>query len=184
MAEPDSTHPYTTPAADISTQAQDAEYTPRVFSVSGRIGRLRFFAYGMLYYLLFAIVVGILAATLGAALLDPNTLATNFTVLIPVYLAVFAISFMVTRRRLHDIDLSAVWFLAYLVPFVNILFSLFLSVKSGSPGTNRFGPKPIKNSTALLAFAGVGLLLGVAFIVFAIFNIEAIIQAQAEATNS
>jgi hypothetical protein len=51
---------------------------------------------------------------------------------------VIAIIFAV--RRCHDIDISGWWNLLIAVPLVNIAYGLFLVLKPGTEGANRFGP--------------------------------------------
>lgn len=42
-------------------------------------------------------------------------------------------------RRLHDFNKSGLYFLAILIPYVNIVFVIYLMFKKGSPAENRFG---------------------------------------------
>ena len=71
-----------------------------------------------------------------------------------VYLPIIAVSLVYTKRRLNDLDFSGWFGLLMLVPFLNILFGLYLLFAPGSSGNNRFGAKPEKNS-GLLMIAGI-----------------------------
>lgn len=45
-------------------------------------------------------------------------------------------------RRLHDLNLSGLWYLLVLVPLLGFLLNLALAFLPGNPGENRFGPPP------------------------------------------
>jgi uncharacterized membrane protein YhaH (DUF805 family) len=53
----------------------------------------------------------------------------------------------VSVRRLHDIDRSGWWILAYLIPLIGRILMLVFNVLDGTPGDNRYGPNP-KGTTA------------------------------------
>ena len=56
-------------------------------------------------------------------------------------------------RRIHDINLSGWWCIAFIllsvIPIVGMLSTLFLYFKPGDTGSNRFGPPGPPNSQAL-----------------------------------
>ena len=60
-------NPYSMPQADLVERAGNETYTPSFFSLSGRIGRVRYLAYGIGAGLLMIPVVGLLGA-LGAVM--------------------------------------------------------------------------------------------------------------------
>ena len=70
------------------------------------------------------------------------------SLIIIAILFVFVISFvdivMMQIRRLHDGDRSAVFWLVYLVPIVNLLALYWFYLKPGQKGANRYGPPSIK----------------------------------------
>lgn len=138
----------------------------RFFSYSSRIGRLRYFAYGMGVFLLllpalilagvlFGLKMYFLAGVLGVA----------------CYVFMLTMGFVFAVRRLHDMDASGWWTLiigaAMLSTFLNLLkvippnlswlpallgladfvLILFLLFKPGTQDENRFGPMPPPNST-------------------------------------
>jgi len=45
-------------------------------------------------------------------------------------------------RRLHDINWSGLWYLAFFVPVLNLFPMFGVMFADGSPGPNRFGPDP------------------------------------------
>ncbi|MGH8525590.1 MAG: DUF805 domain-containing protein, partial [Gammaproteobacteria bacterium] len=79
----------------------------KVFSVSGRIGRARYIAYGIGFYLLITIVGTVLAALLGQA---------GVVVLGLMWVALLVIGFMLTIQRCHDFNTSGWLSLLMLVP--------------------------------------------------------------------
>lgn len=144
----------------------------RFFSYSTRIGRLRYFAYGMgvlllllpvllLAGLLFALKMYFLAGVLGIA----------------CYVFALTMGFVFAVRRLHDMDASGWWSLiigaAFVTTFMKMLnlmpvnlywlqpltgladfvLILLLLFKTGTQGENRFGPVPPPNSTWVVAGA-------------------------------
>ena len=45
-------------------------------------------------------------------------------------------------KRLHDINMDDWYFLFFLVPIVNLAFGLYLLLKDGTPGPNKYGEDP------------------------------------------
>lgn len=45
-------------------------------------------------------------------------------------------------KRLHDINLSGWYYIVYLIPFVNIIFGLYVLFKDGTIGPNEYGADP------------------------------------------
>ena len=138
----------------------------RFFSYSSRIGRLRYFAYGMGVFLLL-----LPALILAGVLFALKIYFPAFLLCGAAYLFLITMSFVFAVRRLHDLDASGWWSLIIgaamlstmlgmlqpgsgnlawirgllgLAEFVLVLILLF---KQGSPGDNRFGPPPPPNST-------------------------------------
>jgi len=133
----------------------------RLFSLSERIGRLRFLVYAMVAgiscsVLLFAIfqAAGYLPYSVAMLLYRILYICTT-SVVLPVILFVLSI------RRLHDMDKpgwwvvlgAAVFFLAKWIPIASLampVMFLFLLAYPGSKGANRFGPLPPRNGQALV----------------------------------
>ena len=57
----------------------------------------------------------------------------------PIYVSAFAVG----TQRLRDIDLSGWWILMNFVPLVGTVFALYVIIKRGTHGANRFGPDPL-----------------------------------------
>lgn len=145
-------NPYAAPQAAIDNPGDDDEVQEvRLFSVSGRIGRIRYLSYLTGVYLIFAMIVGGLAgAFAGAGVREPTLL---FVVMGLGYLGLIVILVMLAVQRCHDFDNSGWWVLLFLVPAVNFFFGLYLVFKGGTEGRNRFGPRTPPNSTLSVILA-------------------------------
>ena len=164
-------NPYNAPTAEMADMEDQGTYDPKMFAVSGRIGRLRYLAYTWCAFILLYFVLGILAAIMIPMLMrgggQPSPAIFAFFALI--YIPIFAIGFIYAKRRLNDLDQSGWLSLLILVPFINALFGLYLLFAPGTEGPNRFGPAPSKNSNAVIwlivivfvGFFGIGILAAI-----------------------
>ena len=139
-------NPYQTPQSDPSLRRQNRPYQPKFFSLSGRLGRLRFLAYSMgLYCLAFLpliiILPGIMTDSQNTTMPGVISLVTG---VITIIVAIGAVIF--TRRRLNDLNRSGWWQLIGIIPIINLIFYLYLLFFSGEKDANRFGAPPTKNS--------------------------------------
>jgi len=149
-------NPYSTPHAALDDGPQ-AAYHPRIFAVSGRIGRLRYMAYGfgVGIMLIFAVTfLAIMAGGLVGGLIgnpdrgDATAVGLGVTLLASaVYVA---ITIVYGKRRFNDLDRSGWWSLLLLVPYLQLLPLVYLVFFPGTDGPNRFGPPPRKNSIGIL----------------------------------
>ena len=117
-------------------------------SVSGRFSRLSAIAwYGFIHLMtLFASIALSLALGLlnlqqwSMTHLSLNTLSSmtglGFSVIFLLYLYFL---WVITIRRLHDMNRSGWFSLFFLLPILNVLLSLYLLFGSGSTGSNRYG---------------------------------------------
>lgn len=130
------TSPYDAPKAAV-TESAGTTQPVRVFSVSGRIGRLRYIAYGFGFYVLLALIGTILATVMGSA---------GGVAIVAMWLAMLVIGFMLTMQRCHDFDMSGWLALLFLVPLVNLMFWFI----PGTDGPNRYGPPTPPNSAGVI----------------------------------
>lgn len=131
-------NPYSAPRSQtISGISEDLPQEVKIFSTSGRIGRARYVVY--LFGLSLLIMVG------GFLL----SLITAGLAMIPAYIALLVIQFMLTIQRCHDFDTSGWLSLLIFVPLVNFMF-IFIP---GTNDTNRWGSKTMPNSTAMVVGA-------------------------------
>lgn len=140
-------NPYAPPRAQIADvfATPDSFQPVRIFSVSGRIGRLRYLAYltGGYFVIAFGggVLAGILAATAGPSAAP--------LILILIYVPLLVFSVMIAIQRSHDMDWSGWTVPLMIIPIVGLIW-LF---KAGSPGENRFGAPPPPNTTGVKILA-------------------------------
>lgn len=139
---------YQAPASQVDGSTAQQFSEPKIFGVSGRIGRVRYLAYsvGITLLALFAafFISGILAAALG----DVGAGIGVFIVGI-AYVFALVYAFMVAIQRAHDFNSSGWLSLLILVPFVSLIF-LFIP---GTKGENTYGAPPPPNSTGAIIAA-------------------------------
>lgn len=90
----------------------------------GRIGNVQF-----LYYLVGAIIVGMVAGMVPL-------------VNIIVGIALFVLSIGVGIRRWHDVGVTGWATLVFFIPLVGLLTALYLCWKHGDAGANKYGDAP------------------------------------------
>ncbi len=129
-------NPYGTPRAAVGEAAAETQPVS-LFAVSGRIGRMRYIAYGVLVWLVLSFVAGILAAVLGPA---------GVYVALAAWVPMLVLGFMLTIQRCHDFDTSGWLSILFLVPLANLIFWFI----PGSDGPNRYGPPTPPNGAAVI----------------------------------
>lgn len=141
-------NPYIAPSADMTIPESSAgTYEPRVFALTGRIGRLRYFAYGILWTMIAMIPYFIALANFG--ILALNSGWVKYAWMAPVYVA----SVILSSRRLTDLGHSR-WFAALmLVPYVSIIPYLYMLFKQGDEEANAYGPPPCPNTRGVAVAA-------------------------------
>ena len=139
-----------------ATEEDNATYQPHIFAVKGRIGRLRYLAYGIGFSLsVYAILIYMIGHSLFSKSGSLESLIVSIVViggLITLSMLVLSIIFMI--RRLNDLDQTGWLWLLMIIPIVNILLVLYLIFAPGSSGVNKYGPAPCENSliVKILAF--------------------------------
>lgn len=111
------------------------------YSLDGRIGRIQFLAFGVIWGLLVAFIYSLLM------LIAPMFGAGSMSVIIPLA-AVLTLPgtiysyIILPRRRLHDIGKSGWWVLGLFVPLLNLLVLFYIYFSKGDEGTNQYGLPP------------------------------------------
>jgi len=150
----DSANPYSTPDAELN-HGQDELYTPSILSFNGRIGRLRYLAYGMGLNTLLMVVMGIvIGVTMGtSAFMGGSPEGMSMTAMLigsVFYIGIILVSIMFAKRRLNDLNRSGWWCLLIFVPLANLLFAIYVMFFPGTDGDNNWGPAPAANSIGVL----------------------------------
>jgi uncharacterized membrane protein YhaH (DUF805 family) len=116
----------------------------KLFSAKGRIGRLRYLAYGagasFLYYFALSVLPFALLG-LGTALL--------YVSLVSTLAALLWFNVITGIKRCHDMNISGWWSLTLIVPVI-VLAWMFVP---GDRGENRFGPPPPPNTLGIRLLA-------------------------------
>lgn len=153
--------PYSPPRAEVSDSLP--EYGAlKVFTVDGRIGRVRYLGWSIAVMLLAMLAYGISA---GLMLVSP---ILGGILMIPLVIAAVVVSVMIGVQRLHDIGWSGWLWLLNLVPLVGSVFALLMLVVPGTQGANRYGAPPPPNSRGVIVMAWCALLVPIIGIVAAI----------------
>ncbi len=148
-------NPYLAPSAGLSgSPATAPTYLPSPWSLKGRIGRLRYVAYSFGLYLALLVPAGLLLYLASGA---PGGMRWMNAVSL---FAMAAVGIVTSIRRLNDLGHSGWWSLLILLPFINILFWLWLALAPGKADENRFGPAPGPNSILVKVGAAAAGLVG------------------------
>ena len=131
--------PNATNSADKSSINQ-----AQLFSLNGRIGRLRFFAYAFGTSYLGMIVIAIILDGYGTS---GGVIGNLF------HLPFLALGLIFMVRRLNDLDQTGWLSLLFLIPVINILLVLYLLFATGSSEVNKYGAPPYENSMGVKIFA-------------------------------
>ena len=150
--------PTTTPSPYATPQAAVGETLPefcelRPFTISGRIGRLRYLAWSLV--LVFA-MLPVFAVVAGAFALSE---VLGFLLGAVAVIALLVVSVQIGVQRLHDIGWSGWLYLLNLVPIVGSVFPLLMLLIPGNAGANRYGPPQPPNSTAVKVLASLWLVI-------------------------
>jgi uncharacterized membrane protein YhaH (DUF805 family) len=121
----------------------------RIFSTSGRIGRLRYLAYTTVGSFAIMFIAGFVGALLGPSIIP--------ILVIIAYIPLIVFSVMCMIQRSHDMDWSGWMCFLGLIPLVGLIWIF----KSGTQGENSYGAPPPPNPTSVkvLAFAFVPLII-------------------------
>ena len=138
-------NPYSAPGAELGGGLREF-YNPSIFSFNGRIGRLRYMAYGIGSYLLLMLimipVIGTSAFLGGEA--GVSGVGAILVGVLSIAMLVAGVAF--AKRRLNDLNRSGWWMLLSIVPFVNLLFTIYVIFFPGTESDNDFGAVPAANS--------------------------------------
>jgi uncharacterized membrane protein YhaH (DUF805 family) len=144
--------PYATPLATVA-EALPEFGELEVFSIEGRIGRLRYLAWSLVLMLGALALFGV--ASMGLAMSE--IVGAVLIALVGIGMAV--VSVQIGVQRLHDIGWSGWLWLINLVPIVGGVFALLMLVIPGTTGANRYGPPAPPNSRAVKVLALLWLLV-------------------------
>ena len=139
-------NPYAAPRTNVTPGESNVEEygEVRLFSASGRIGRVRYIAYSIalsILVLIAAVVVAVLVAVV-----DESAAIGVFVI---GYLAVYAVQLLPGIQRSHDMNVSGWLSLISLVPFGPLVFWF----APGTRGENNYGKQPPPNGVGVILVA-------------------------------
>jgi type IV pilus assembly protein PilA len=154
-------NPYAAPRTNVAAGAQGApeQYGEiRVFSASGRLGRVRYIGYSAGLGFLILLLVGVAAAVTSS----------NPSVALLIggagYVAIIVIQFLLTIQRAHDMNTTGWLSLILLIPLAGLLFWFI----PGTKGENNYGLQPPPNSVGVILLACIVPFVGVIGVLAAI----------------
>lgn len=160
--DPPEASPYAPPKAQVDTAALPSEL--KVFSIHGRIGRLRYLAWSLVL-----IAVGVLVASACAAIMSVSLVAGGLLSTVAV-IALAVVSIQMGVQRLHDIGWSGWFLLLNLVPFLGSFFPFVMLLMPGNATANPYGAPPPPNTRAVKVLCGLWLVVIVLFILLTAFT--------------
>jgi uncharacterized membrane protein YhaH (DUF805 family) len=144
--EPTATSPYAPPRSAVAHDWPDVGEL-NVFTVQGRIGRLRYLAWSMVLLFVALIMFAVCMTLMSMSLITGGLFgAVAFVVFLVV-------SIQIGAQRLHDAGWSAWLLLLNLVPFVGSVFPFFMMAVPGNAGPNRYGAPQPPNSRGVKILA-------------------------------
>jgi uncharacterized membrane protein YhaH (DUF805 family) len=105
---------------------------------NGRASRSAFW-----YWVLFAVLVGIVADVLDISMAPDDWTSSSFLFGRLWGFATLLPNLAVGARRLHDTDRSGFWLFIWFLPLIGIILLIVWWCFKGTPGPNRFGPDPL-----------------------------------------
>ncbi|MBR2734311.1 MAG: DUF805 domain-containing protein [Selenomonadaceae bacterium] len=118
------------------------ELLEQVFTTEGRLNRLRYLKYQLIWSLLVGLAGGILTVLGELVTNDPQSVLVTIPTGIMSFVG-FVGGFRLAIRRLHDLDKSGWFMLLWIVPVVNVIFAIYLFCFKGTDGYNRYGADPL-----------------------------------------
>lgn len=124
---------------------------PNLFNREGRLGRRGFLPYYVAFiagFIFSAFVVSELCQAFPELFLEQvgeevalnfNAEAVFFMVSLPFYMALF----FAGMRRCRDMDIAPFFSVFLAMPYVNLIFGLYLCLRTGTPGKNQYGYPPL-----------------------------------------
>lgn len=115
-------------------------YVISPFSFQGRIGRLQYFGWSLVFSILVWLAGTVLNLLFGGEpSVQTRTGAISGSAYIFSSVAFFVITASLGVRRLHDMNANGWWYLLAFIPGVSFIFGLVLLFAPGTPGANQYG---------------------------------------------
>ncbi|RMQ48629.1 hypothetical protein ALQ04_01953 [Pseudomonas cichorii] len=169
--------PYAPPKADVTSDLPRYS-TLRIFSIQGRIGRLRYLAWSLALIAASLAATSICFAVLSVSLVGGGLLSTI------AFAAFVIVSVQIGTQRLHDAGWSGWLLLLNLAPFIGGIFPFLMLLIPGNTGPNKYGAPPPPNSRAVKVLVGLGLVLLALFVTIMLNSGVEVLKRELETTAS
>ena len=117
------------------------EIFKEMFATAGRLNRQSHFKYQMIWVMLVAISTIISSLTIEFLTGVPDSDWSQMVKMFLFYVGLFGF-FIITVRRLHDLNLSGAFAAAVFVPVIGVFFLFYLFAAAGTAGANKYGEEP------------------------------------------
>lgn len=124
---------------------EDKTFGEIFFRSHGRLNRLRYFKRSMILLLVEVLLLMVLIAAFTEPSIGDDISIVGITLIMLVVVIFLPPQYMLTIRRLHDLNKSGWFCLLMLVPFVNNIFPFYLLLAPGTVGPNEYGADPLSN---------------------------------------
>ncbi|WP_296897555.1 DUF805 domain-containing protein [uncultured Megamonas sp.] len=114
----------------------------RFLSTKGRINRKIFILYAI-SFILFCLFLIIPTLLIVISTTDETIVDISASIVSTLIELALLPSLFLGIKRLHDLDKSAVWIVLYVIPLINILFFIYLCLRRGTIGDNKYGKDPL-----------------------------------------
>lgn len=117
-----------------------------MFILEGRTNRLRYFTdslIGCLIGCLYIFLAVVVACLIGGIVNEDLGIVLGFLLGIAVSVPTFVGGILLTRSRLHDMNVTGWAYLANFIPYVNCIFALIVLFAPGTKGPNQYGADPL-----------------------------------------
>jgi uncharacterized membrane protein YhaH (DUF805 family) len=155
-------NPYQTPSSDPQLPDSGEIDTSSPFSPKGRFGRLSYIAWYMIITIISYAITGAIGGSGLFMQTDPEKVMEFYAsgagmIMIAISLISLVIYIIFSIRRLHDVNKTGWLMLLIIIPLVNFFFMIYLLVKRGDEGANRFaGFRPTPGWEKVLGYIGIG----------------------------
>lgn len=172
MQDENNLDPYQTPRADVGHSYEEVVYDDSgIFSLKGRIGRLRYVAFGLVFALITLVPAMVIGGIVAGFMQGQEVAGALLMGLIGIaYFAVIIYSVIIGVRRLHDLNMSGWMWLINLIPLIGTFFALYMLFAPGKEDENDYGNPPAPNPMwvtvvgwgSLLVIPAIGILAAIA----------------------
>ncbi len=114
-----------------------------IYTTEGRLNRLRYLKYQVLWTIISTVIGCIIGFTGGFLSSSPESVLVTVPTGIWSFIAGVG-GIMLSIRRLHDLNKSGWFLLLALIPIVDIIFLLYIWLMPGTVGSNKYGADPLQ----------------------------------------